>query len=379
MHIHVLRTVCALLLTCVVGLVACAENDTEYGVVARVNGDPIHHHDLQYDHELTQSVSGVPTSSVEVLREEYGRILSTLIVQRLVMQDLTERGLAVTDDELRQAEEAVRADYPDDEAFRDVLEEEFVDLAKWRDQLRARLSMEKFNDFVLRPRVSITSEEAEAYYRENLAEYYLPERFDFYIVRAPSKELLDRALELLRGGSAPEDIEVGLRQVMVRRTRMREDRLPAEWREALAGLSRGQASQVVVDREGFSRFYLVQLLPARVLSPTQAYHMVEKVLIEEKLRREFEAWLQHELAGATIEVNTSILHASEDESVNGEAATPPVNPQPVPGAGPASPALESSGGQGTSDGQEYSGADGETSDASGTDSGTGTGTESGGS
>ncbi|MEW5772651.1 MAG: peptidylprolyl isomerase [Thermodesulfobacteriota bacterium] len=309
-----LRSAGAAALALVLVLAACTRSPEEKGVVAKVNGRPITLQQLEMRHSFSAlSGPGENNPTVARLQEEYGQVLGGLVVLELVAQSLEKRGIPVADEELGKAEAEIRADYPEG-AFEQVLVEEYIDLATWRQQLRSRLAVEKFFREVLRPEIKLDYQEAEAYYKEHIHDFYLPPRVRFVMLRGPSLALVDQAVEALGQSLDLAAVNEKLPQVQAQDLKMREDRLPSAWRGALKGLDPGQASQSLADRDGFTRLILLENTPAKVLDPSRAYPLVEKVLVEQKLGQAFDAWLTAQLATADIRV-TPLLSLSQPQSV----------------------------------------------------------------
>jgi hypothetical protein len=300
-------------------LAGCAGDADDMGIVARVNGAPIYLSQLEFQHDQFQEDNvGAYVPSVEKLRNEYGEILSDLIVQELVVQELSGRDLSVTDEELQKAEETVRADYPEG-AFEQVLVEEYIDLKSWRQQLRYYLAQKKFFQQVLRPQIKIDYKEAEKYYRDHISDFYLPESLRILVVRGPSRELVVKAVEKYLKDHDQMNLATSFGEVETREVMVREGRLSAPWRNALAGLKAGQASDVLTDRFGFEALVLLERSDAKVLPPAQAYPLVEEALLEKKLENAFEEWLSGVLAKADIEVSGHLLEsAAQPESEGSE-------------------------------------------------------------
>ncbi|NJB66760.1 hypothetical protein GGQ74_000400 [Desulfobaculum xiamenense] len=303
---------------------ACGGNAEEDGVVARVNGRPItlDRLELKYDFmHLDSSFDASPT--VAGLKNDYGRLLGDLIVQELVEQELEKRGLSVTSEELTAAEDEVRADYPGD-TFEQVLVEEYIDIRYWRQELRARLGIEKFFGEVLRPRITIGYEEAEAYYKDHINEFYLPPRLHIHLVSGPSRDAVQSAVDLYRKEGNVEAIAGKFEQVVVRELRVREDRLTIAWKNALKNLAPGQTTPVMTGEADFQSIIFMERSPAKVLDPSRAYPVVEKVLVERKLREAFDAWLDDALAHATVQVSPLLRPADEDGAPAEEEPAEPV-------------------------------------------------------
>ena len=299
---------------------ACTANNEEPGVIARVNGRPIHLHQLESKYDFMHlNWAGDMNPTVKKLKTDYGRILSDLIVQELVAQALDERGLAVMERELDRAEENVRSDYPKG-AFEQVLVEEYIDIKFWREELKARLTLEKFFQEVLRPQVKLDYQEAEAYYKEHISDFYLPTRVRFFLIRGPSRDLVKSAVNLYREERDVEALSRKFNQVTVQELKMREDALTVSWRNALKGLSPGEAGAILTDNLGFQVLILLERYPAEVLDPSRAYPLVEKVLLEQKLRREFDKWLEKELQRAAIFVSPHLRF--EDMEIKDEDQDP---------------------------------------------------------
>lgn len=294
-------------------LFSCSTDRDEPGVIAEVNGKPIHLSQLEYKYDIMYLDSTDDLNpTVSQLRRDYGSILGDLIIQELIMQELAGRGLDVTDAELNKAEEAVRKDYPEG-AFEEILVEEYIDIGFWRRELKARISIEKFFQQVLRPSIKIGYAEAEAYYKSHLSDFYLPTRLTFLLISGPSRDLVFKATQLHAKGVEAAEITSKLNEIEVRQLRMREDRLPAAWLNALASLEAGEASSVLTEESKFHRLVLVERSPAKVLDPTQAYPLVEQILLGQKMRDAFDAWLANKLEAADISVSAHLLRPGEEE------------------------------------------------------------------
>jgi hypothetical protein len=283
------------------------------GIVARVNGAPIYLSQLEFQHDQFQAdTAGVYVPSVEKLKSEYGEILTELIVQQLVVQELVKQDLEVTEHELLKAEEEVRADYPEG-AFDQMLIEECIDLKAWRRQLLNYLAMKKFYQQVLRPQIKIDYKEAQEYYRKHISDFYLPESMRILVVRGPSREIVERAVEKYLAEKDQVNLATAFGEVETREVMVREGRLSATWKNAISGLEPGQSSGVLTDRFGFEALILQERSPAKVLAPAQAYPLVEKSLLENKLRDAFETWLTSAVAGADITVSSHLLPTPESQ------------------------------------------------------------------
>lgn len=312
-----MKTYAALFLAVLLAALAagCSSDPSEPGVVARVNGRAITLAQLEFMSDLMHINQQTDyTPSLQQLREQHGQALADLIVQQLVEQELEKRGHAVTKEEMDAAEETVRADYPEG-AFEELLVEEYIDINAWREQLKARLATEKLANLVLRPRIKLDYQEAEKFYKDHVQDFYLPPRLSLVLVTGPGKEQVDRAVDAFLKGDQPEQIAERLSTVSVRRVKLREDRLPSPWRDALKSLGKDGVSPLWTDKTGVSRIILLEHIPGKLLDASQAYPLVERILLETRMAEEFEAWLAEAVGKAEIKVNVHLLREPQDDGV----------------------------------------------------------------
>ncbi|WP_147821541.1 peptidylprolyl isomerase [Salidesulfovibrio onnuriiensis] len=292
--------------------VGCTSEPEEMGVVARVNGRPILLSQLEFQHDLMQGDGGSPiVPSVEKLRSEYGQILGDLIVQELIVQELEKLGLEVSNEEFEKAENQVRSDYPEG-AFEQVLIEEYIDLKAWRQQLKYHLAVNKFYSQVLRPQVKIDYKEAERYYKKHISDFYLPASLKLLVLRGPNRQLVERGVEHYKANKDVSALTTALGEVSARELIVREERLPVSWVNALKGIEAGGSTPIISEKFGFESIILLEKSPAKVLSPTQAYPLVEEVLLEQKLRRVYSRWLEEKLDSAQIEISEHLVPKEDD-------------------------------------------------------------------
>lgn len=295
----------------------CASQSNEPGVVARVNGEPIYLAQLEAKHDLKYLTGTINYSgSLERLQAEYGMALLEIVISKLVSQFLSAQGMAVSEQELDAAEAQVRADYPEG-AFEQMLVEEYIDLDLWREQLKATLHQEKLFQKVLRPQISIDYQEVDAYYRENIVDFYLRLRVCFLFIQGSDKESVKKVLEMSRAEHDPAELDKRFDMVEVRGYTLYEDNIPADWRSLLEGLEPGQASDVLMrDGQEYQAMVLRERTPGRIVDLAQAYLLVERILVERKLQEAFDAWLAAAISAAQIEVNPRFLHRESDGDVS---------------------------------------------------------------
>ncbi|KPJ76897.1 MAG: hypothetical protein AMJ54_09920 [Deltaproteobacteria bacterium SG8_13] len=103
----------------------------------------------------------------EDYRQAQIRLLNQMTEELILLEYARELNIDVSDEEVEQAVAAVKADYPDEQAFEQTLLEYAVSYTEWKNGLRTRLLMEKLIDIELKDQIVITPDEITRYYREN--------------------------------------------------------------------------------------------------------------------------------------------------------------------------------------------------------------------
>jgi hypothetical protein len=326
---HARATVILALLLLLTGLGCSRPSQNEVGVVARVNGKPITLDLLEFQYDLQHfEALGGALPSVSSLREAYGEILGQLIAQELVAQELAVRGQDISEEELKKAEDQVRADYPDD-TFEQMLADEYIDLDMWRRQLRYVLGVEKFQRLVLRPSIHLDYREVEQYYQNHLDAFRLPERLRVLVVRAPDRAQVERAIVAYRQSrdvSALANGDAGLQAMEVT---VPVALLTPAWADALHGGDKNRQGAILPGRAGFEGLLLLERLPAQTVDIAKAYAQVEATLIEERMQQAFAAWVSKAAEAAVIRVSSHLLHKQEDEDLPPEAPAENMDQQTV--------------------------------------------------
>ena len=299
----------------IIAISGCQNGVQEPGVVALVNGSPIYLHQLEakYDFLHLDWGESLPPG-IEQLQQEYGEILTNLILYKLIEQELAARGLKVTGEEVAAREEEVRHDYPPEE-FEKILIEEYIDLNYWREQLKLRIAWEKFIHEVLRPRVRIDFQEVQDYYQKNLSEFYLPQRIRFLIFSSPDQEELKKAIASYKktktyaANAKLEELRKKHSDLIVHEYFMRVDQLPFIWAGEIKKLNPGEFSRIKNDKKNFYSLVVLKKEEPSLLEPYQAYSIIEDKLTQQKIRRLFFKWVADTLQKAEIKINPKLKNS----------------------------------------------------------------------
>lgn len=315
-EVFILKIILSLL--CCLLLCGCLKDKLPPGVVAEVNGEHIHLREVEALHDVTGLGVGLlpqpdaaesrflargvtRDAAVEDLRRKYGQSLTTLLVQKLMAQTLAERGMVLSDADVAQAEQEIRADYPEGE-FEKSLQEEYIDPDIWRDFLRLRLAQTRFQEQVLRPMVRISAAEVASYFAEHKQDFAMPGRVSVKVYAGISKAQMEKARAELLAGETPAVNRNLTRQQL----NLPPDRLPTQWRQDIKEAGRGKPTPVRELDGLFQVLVLEEDVAARELTVVQAYPDIEQRLVEEKLEPVFWDWLEKTLNASTIRVAAAL-------------------------------------------------------------------------
>lgn len=267
------------------------------GVVATVNGEPIHLRSVQALLDSRSAALGTLQSpSLESMKRQYGEALGTLIIHALVRQELQRLQIPVGDAALEQAVAAVREDYGAD-GLSSFLADESLDQKDWQALMRDHLSMIAFEKRVLLPGIRVGLPEVRAYYQTHAEDFQLPETLEVCFAAAERREALDDFCSAFpagrtasRGGLLAQCLDI------------KAEELPQSWRKEAASLKPGACSAARRENETWQAIGLVQRHKARTLEIVDAYPLIERILRDRKKITAFERWLERNLARSTIQV-----------------------------------------------------------------------------
>lgn len=284
-------------LSLLLALAAC-DKPADPEDVATVNGRPITLQELLSAHD---SLTILPPQSMaaDTLRQEYGNVLSDLIIAELAEQELEKKRMPVTDAEVDAAEADIRNDFPPGE-FENMLLEEAIDYDTWRKALRRRLSMQRLNQQVLMP--VLDPKDIERFYLEHKQEFYVSGRVVFIQISALSREQVAEACAVFAQKSDVRQLQQAYPGVTIREIRINKDRLPPELAKAMLALKPLEYTAPQENNLEFSANILLQREAPREYSLAEAYSAIQDRLREETGRQVFDEWLEKRLRKADIRV-----------------------------------------------------------------------------
>lgn len=286
------------LLFCCLLLAACLESRLPEGVVATVNGEPVHLRSVQSLLDSRSAALGtLQSSSLENMKLRYGEALGTLIIHALVRQELEHRQIPVGNAALDLAVAQVRGDYEPGDLSR-FLADESLDEADWQALMRDHLAMLTFEKRVLLSGIRVGLDEVRAYYREHQADFQLPETLDLCLISGEERAALD-----VFCAAFPAGRKTPRSDLLVQCLEVRGDEVPPPWNKDTSVLKPGACAPARRQNGSWQTVALVERQKAHSLDMADAYPLIEHILLEQKKNAAFEQWLEGSLSRAVIKVS----------------------------------------------------------------------------
>lgn len=309
------RLAAAALLPAVLGAVACGRYLRTSAVV--VNGVGIGQ-DV-FDARM-QAVLANPQLSGQ-FQGDAGRlqlarqVISELVQQEMVRQEARRRGIEVTATRIDSELEAIRKQFPSEEALREAMARERLTEATLRERIAERLTFVGLQETL---GGSASDAEVKAHYRRNRAQF--EEVRARHILFRPESATADAAA-LAEARAALREIRSGADFAAVARRlsddtstkdkggdlgyqpRVRSDGQPSyvpEFERVAFGAAIGAVSEPVRSQYGY---HLVQVLDRRMQPLARVREQIRSRLDEDRRERAFAEWYRSALADAAIVVN----------------------------------------------------------------------------
>jgi len=298
----------AFLFLCASALFACTTDPTfPPGVLAVVNGQAITLAQVEAYHEANGSTPFTTQEpSVRALQEQYGSSLGSLIVLTLLEQELDRRNLTITQEDVDVIEMRVRNEYPPD-MFDTMLQTEFIGLPAWRELLKWRLQVERFNAQVLRPTIVISSEEIQAMYLKEQALFSQPARVRLLIISG-SKAVCEVARKTYIRSKKVMQNEA--RSIDIEHIQLAESRMPRAWLKHIQNKPVGTITPVFKDQGAWSFCVIQERMDASTFNIAESYTLFETLVLETKLTQAFEDWFLAALDESKIFVSQHLRESN---------------------------------------------------------------------
>ena len=298
-----------------------AVNASEIGIAAIVEGARISEKQLQQaiDNYLQQQGTNVGAiRDPKRFKEVRARVLDVLIGQELLWQAAARDKTVAGDDEVDQLFRQYKAQFDGDTAFEVKLREGGYSQATFYEDLRRRISAQKWIDKFVKNKLAVSADEVHAFYLENGQEFTQPEeiRARHILIKLESgasdearenaRVLLSGirknivgggdfaalATELSQGPSAAKGGDLGY---------FARGQMVPPFEQAAFALEPGEVSEIVETQFGLHLIQLVDRKPPVQYAEKDMSEKIHAYLMQQKYRRAVDEAVSRLKAEATIE------------------------------------------------------------------------------
>lgn len=288
------------------------ENTTQARqVLAYVNGDAIYLDEFRnYYRAQTVNQDDPPTDTLSILNNKV-KALGRLADRVLILQETRRMGIQLTPQELKKAEETIRADYPKD-TFDKMLTERRVEMNVWKGKLAENLLIEKILRDVISPTISISDLEIQSYYDNNLNQFQQELTVSASQIVVATENQAQQVMQRLKEGA---DFAILAQEVSIAPERNRggdlgtfgKGQMPTEFDKIIFTLKKGETSKVEKTQYGYHIFRVIDRKEKKTITVSEAREQIETLLKEKKLDEQYNQWLIGLREKAEISINESLL------------------------------------------------------------------------
>lgn len=255
----------------------------------------------------------------EVYRKFEQAIAEYLVVLEILRQEASDYDVSVTEKEVKEKLTQIKQMFQgDEERFLAALEQQNLTLEQFTQSLRDSLWLDKMKAAVTQG-VSVTEDEAQAYYQKRKAEYVKPEAREVrHILISPFQKLIDGTIstktsqtewdaarteaekirsEILNGADFVSQAEkysddAGTAETGGKLGAIVRGQMIPDFEEAVFSLRKGELSEPVKTQYGYHLIEVTDIVPEQQLSYDQVKESIKMALLAEKQKNTWEAWLR---------------------------------------------------------------------------------------
>ncbi len=239
-------------------------------------------------------------------------VADQFIIETLVASYAKKNKIEVTQQELDESINKVRARYPDDLAFRRVLAQQNMPFDKWKADLTKSLLQQKIRTYASANSPEPTEQELKEYYEKQKPLFSRPARVQIRQILTDKEDNARRMLEEIRAGRdlgklaqefslAPEASDGGKTGWIEKGT--------LEVFDTAFKMNVGAKSKVLKSPYGFHIFEVLKKEPEAHLSFTDAKAKIRTLLKERTDQEAFMKWLEQELKASKVMRDDRLIEA----------------------------------------------------------------------
>jgi parvulin-like peptidyl-prolyl isomerase len=254
--------------------------------------------------------------SEEDIRPLFNRLVDRLVERYVLLAYGRDQGITVTESEMDAAVDTIKADYPSEAAFRDMLLKRYVDFDEWEEQLREQILVRKIIEKGMEEIEPVTAREIRLEYDTHRESFRHPDMVCFRQIVTRTSGEAEKILESVRQGasladlirkeSGPDGRTVG----MTERWATREE-LEETLAKALFALPEGLADKPVKTPYGYHVVEVTAHRPEGLMSLPEAMERIEMRLLADRRESFYQDWIKRLQTRYPVKINRGVLNTLE--------------------------------------------------------------------
>ncbi|MDD5043947.1 MAG: peptidyl-prolyl cis-trans isomerase [Candidatus Omnitrophica bacterium] len=238
----------------------------------------------------------------EKIAEATPNMLSTLIENKLIVQEAKKQGLKADENRVKARMEEMKSQYPSNKAFEEDMVSHGLTLADMENRTRDQLLMFDIVEMNIKDKIRINPKEVTDFYAEHKDELDVPALRHIISAVTDNEINARKALyELKKGGDFRQVADTcGLSVDDL--GEIKPGQLTKELDQVVSVLGVGETSDVINFDKKFYIFKLEEMTPARKRSFDEAKQNIYNYIFDQKMQIEMSKWIDELKSKAYIEI-----------------------------------------------------------------------------
>ena len=258
-------------------------------VVAVVNNEVITRAELDmYINLLKVQPKGANSQGDDISVE---KALENMIEDRLVVQEAKRLNVEVSDRLIESRIDRIRESFVSESEFLDFLGQQGLSLTELESRIKEQMLSDKLINIQIRNRIFISPAEVTKYYKDNIKDFYLPERLEAESIFVKDKNKADQIYDKLKEGADFSDLKKQYSERsslgLVSKGQLRKD-----IEDIIFNLEIGKFSESIKIMDGYYIFLVRKKLSPSEKELTEVQDQIYNGLMGIKFNDKLEKWLK---------------------------------------------------------------------------------------
>ncbi len=250
--------------------------------------------------------------NTEEVRSVFDMLVERLLERYMLLAHGEKLGVALSEHELENAVREIKADYPSENEFNEMLLKRYVDMEVWKEQLGKQLLMEKIIARGMEQLEPATFEEIKHFYDQNRDFYKHNNMIKIRQIIIRDEDKAYSILELAKGKKELSALEKVLpatfeTAMVIPERWTAEDEVDEALGDALFSLPLGLAPSPLKTPYGYHVVEVTGRLPAGVKRLPEVISQIEEKLMAEKQEAFFSEWIETLRSRYPVKLNKDLL------------------------------------------------------------------------